>query len=50
MVAFSLVVLIRNVATGIRGVAPDVIDAARGMGMSARQVLLRIELPLAHRR
>lgn len=47
MVAFSLVVLIRNVATGIRGVAPDVIDAARGMGMSARQVLLRIELPLA---
>ena len=47
MVAFSLVVLIRNVATGIRGVAPDVIDAARGMGMSAWQVLLRIELPLA---
>jgi osmoprotectant transport system permease protein len=47
MVAFSLVVLIRNVATGIRGVAPDVIDAARGMGMSARQVLLRVELPLA---
>ncbi len=47
MVAFSLVVLIRNVATGIRGVAADVIDAARGMGMSARQVLLRIELPLA---
>jgi len=47
MVAFSLVVLIRNVATGIRGVPPDVVDAARGMGMSARQVLLRIELPLA---
>src|SRR5947207_7748642 len=47
MVAFSLVVLIRNVATGIRGVAPDVVDAALGMGMSARQVLLRIELPLA---
>ena len=47
MVAFSLVVLIRNIATGIRGVAPDVVDAARGMGMSARQVLLRIELPLA---
>jgi osmoprotectant transport system permease protein len=47
MVAFSLVVLIRNVATGIRGVAPDVIDAARGMGMNPWQVLLRIELPLA---
>jgi osmoprotectant transport system permease protein len=47
MVAFSLVVLIRNIATGIRGVAPDVVDAARGMGMSARQLLLRVELPLA---
>jgi osmoprotectant transport system permease protein len=47
MVAFSLVVLIRNVATGIRGVAPDVVDAARGMGMSERQLLLRVELPLA---
>jgi osmoprotectant transport system permease protein len=47
MVAFSLVVLIRNVATGIRGVSPDVVDAARGMGMSASQLLLRVELPLA---
>ena len=47
MVAFSLVVLIRNVATGIRGVSSDVVDAARGMGMDARRVLLRIELPLA---
>ncbi len=47
MVAFSLMILIRNVAIGIRGVSAEVIDAARGMGMTARQVLLRIELPLA---
>jgi osmoprotectant transport system permease protein len=47
MVAFSLVVLIRNIATGIRGVAPDVVDAARGMGISARQRLISIELTLA---
>lgn len=47
MVAFSLVVLIRNVVAGIRGVSLDVVDAARGMGMSARQLLLRVELPLA---
>ena len=47
MVAFSLVVLIRNVATGIRGVSPEVVDAARGMGMDARRILLRVELPLA---
>jgi osmoprotectant transport system permease protein len=47
MVAFSLVVLIRNVAAGIRGVSPDIVDAARGMGMSARQLLLRVEMPIA---
>ena len=47
MVAFSLMILIRNVAIGIRGISAEVIDAARGMGMTARQVLLQIELPLA---
>jgi osmoprotectant transport system permease protein len=47
MVAFSLVVLIRNVAAGIRGVSPEVVDAARGMGMDAGRILLRVELPLA---
>ena len=47
MVAFSLLILIRNVATGLREVPAEVVDAARGMGMSARQVLWRIELPLA---
>lgn len=47
MVAFSLVVLIRNIATGIRQVPPDIVDAARGMGMGDLQVLARVELPLA---
>jgi osmoprotectant transport system permease protein len=47
MVAFSLVIMTRNVATGIRDVPADVVEAARGMGMSARQILARIELPLA---
>ncbi len=47
MVAFSLMILIRSVATGIREVPADVIDAARGMGMSAAQIMRRIELPLA---
>ena len=47
MVAFSLVILIRNVAIGIREVPRDVIDAAEGMGMSRFEVLTRIELPLA---
>jgi osmoprotectant transport system permease protein len=47
MVAFSLMIMIRNVATGLRDVPADVVDAARGMGMRPAQILLRIELPLA---
>ncbi len=47
MVAFSLMIMIRNVATGIREVPQEVIEAARGMGMSPFEILVRIELPLA---
>ena len=47
MVAFSLMILIRNVATGIREVPADVVDAARGMGMTRTEILTRVELPLA---
>ena len=47
MVAFSLMILIRNVAAGIREVPEEVTDAARGMGMRAAEVLVRVELPLA---
>ena len=47
MVCFSLLILIRNIATGIRGAPADVVDAARGMGMSGTQVLWRVEVPLA---
>ena len=47
MVCFSLLILIRNIATGIRGASPDVVDAARGMGMSGTQVLWKVEIPLA---
>ena len=47
MVAFSLMIMIRNVAIGIREVSRDVVDAAQGMGMSHFEVLTKIELPLA---
>jgi osmoprotectant transport system permease protein len=47
MVAFSLMILIRNIATGIREVPPDVVDAARGMGMTSTEILTRVELALA---
>ena len=46
MVAFSLMIMIRNVAIGIREVPADVVDAARGMGMRNIEILAAIELPL----
>lgn len=36
-----------NTYVGIQQVDPDVVEAARGMGMSGRQILFRIEVPLA---
>ena len=47
MVCFSLLILIRNIATGIRGTPPEIVDAALGMGMSGTQVLWKVEVPLA---
>jgi len=47
MVAFSLLILVRNITTGIRTVPGDVVDSARGMGMTQLQILARVELPLA---
>jgi osmoprotectant transport system permease protein len=47
MVAFSLMILIRNVAIGIREVPREVVEAAQGMGMSPAEILRQIELPLA---
>jgi osmoprotectant transport system permease protein len=44
---YALLPIVRNTATGIEEVDPNVIEAARGMGMTNRQILLRIELPLA---
>ncbi len=46
LVILSLVPLFVNTVTGIEEVDPDVVDAARGMGLSERQVLWRVELPL----
>ncbi|MBK8857073.1 MAG: ABC transporter permease/substrate-binding protein [Opitutaceae bacterium] len=44
---YALLPIVRNTIAGLQGVAPSVVDAARGMGMSERQVLLKVELPLA---
>jgi osmoprotectant transport system permease protein len=47
LVAYTLLILFRNITTGLRNVPVESVDAARGMGMTDGQVLRRVELPLA---
>lgn len=44
---YALLPIVRNTYTGIEGVDPAVVEAARGLGMSGRQILRKVELPLA---
>lgn len=47
LVLLALPPLVTNTYVGMREADPDAVDAARGMGMSATQVSLRVEFPLA---
>src|SRR5207237_5815036 len=47
LVGYTLLILFRNILEGLRCVPADVLEAAHGMGLTGRQILLRIELPLA---
>ena len=47
LVSYTLLILFRNILTGLRGVPPDALEAARAMGLTDRQTLWRVELPLA---
>jgi osmoprotectant transport system permease protein len=44
---YALLPIMRNAITGLRGVDPSIVEAARGMGMDRGQLLRRVELPLA---
>jgi len=44
---YSILPILRNTFAGITSISDDVIESARGMGMSGRRILTRIELPLA---
>ena len=44
---YALLPIIRNTAAGIAGIDPAVREAARGMGMTERQILWQVELPLS---
>jgi osmoprotectant transport system permease protein len=47
LAAYAQMILVRNIAAGINGVDPAVVEAARGMGMSSWQVFWSVERPLA---
>jgi osmoprotectant transport system permease protein len=47
LVSYTLVILVRNIVTGLRSIPPEVIEAAAGMGYTGGQRLWRVELPLA---
>ena len=47
LVSYTLLILTRNIVRGIRDVPADIREAALGMGYTRRQLLWRIEMPLA---
>lgn len=44
---YGILPVLRNTIVGLQGVDPTLVEAARGMGMSGRAVLFRVEVPLA---
>jgi osmoprotectant transport system permease protein len=47
LISYTLLILTRNIVEGLRAVPAEAIEAATGMGYTATQRLLRVELPLA---
>jgi osmoprotectant transport system permease protein len=47
LVGYTLLILFRNILAGLRSAPPEVLEAARGMGLTSTQTLWRVELPLA---
>ncbi|MEO8181151.1 MAG: ABC transporter permease/substrate-binding protein [Deltaproteobacteria bacterium] len=47
LVLYSMLPVVRNTVTGLSNIAPEMMEAARGVGMDSWQQLFRVELPLA---
>jgi len=47
LVSYTLLILVRNIVAGFDSVAPEVVEAAHGMGYGPWQLLWRVQLPLA---
>lgn len=47
LISYTLLILVRNIMSGLQSVPEDVREAAIGLGYTSRQLLWRVELPLA---
>jgi osmoprotectant transport system permease protein len=47
LTSYTVLILVRNIVTGIDGVPPEAVEAARGMGYRRARLFWEIELPLA---
>lgn len=47
LTAYALLPILRNTYTGIKGIDPSLIEAAKGIGMNSYRRLLKVELPIA---
>jgi len=47
LAAYTQVLIYRNVTTGLQEVPSEMVDVAEGMGLTRRQILFRVELPMA---
>ena len=47
LVAYTLLILFRGVRTGLDSVPPETVDAAKGVGLTDRQLMWQVKLPLA---
>jgi osmoprotectant transport system permease protein len=47
LILYAQLPILRNTYTGIKAVAPEIIEAGRGMGMSEFQLLRKVKLPMA---
>ncbi|RQD74907.1 MAG: ABC transporter permease [Halanaerobium sp. MSAO_Bac5] len=47
LIIYALLPIIRNTIAGLNNIEPEIIEAARGMGMTPFEILYKVELPLA---
>lgn len=47
LILYAQLILVRNIATGINGIDPLMLEVGQAMGMNSRQLFLRVTMPLA---